>query len=347
MRLRRNSAKRTAAPWGLLAAVLLVGGLGSTGAVLAAEPEQAAAPPPPQDVLEEVVIRAPEPRYVAPTRRDRIGRVWVLVLINGKGPFRLVLDSGATRTAILPGVAERLGIPTDRSPPVILRGVTGSITAPTVKAESLEVGDLYIAPTTLPIVADAFGGAEGLLGTEGLSDKRIYIDFRHDFINISRSKELPAEPGFITVPTLRRTDRLLLVNATVGGVRATAIIDTGAQATVANGALRTALERQLRSQTPTLDEITGATGDTQTGEGRMVSRILIGRVQIQSAHITFGDMQIFRQWRLLEEPALLVGMDILGLVDTLVIDYKRHELMVRLRADAASGRSNANERISH
>ena len=39
-------------------------------------------------------IQAPEPRYVAPTRRDRIGRIWAPVYINDKGPFRLVLDTG-------------------------------------------------------------------------------------------------------------------------------------------------------------------------------------------------------------------------------------------------------------
>jgi predicted aspartyl protease len=304
-------------------------------AVPAAEPPPATVAQPPADQLEELVIRVPEPRYVAPTRRDRIGRVWVPALINGQGPFRLVLDSGATRTAVTANVAARLGLPTDRSPPVLLRGVTGTATVPTIRAESLEVGDLYIAPTTIPIVADAFGGAEGLLGAEGLDDKRIYIDFRNDFINISRSKGAPAEAGFITLRTQRRADQLLVVRATIGGVQARAIIDTGAQATVANRALRDALEKRLRGSEGTQDEITGATGDTQIGEGQIVSRILLGDVEIRSAHMTFGDMRIFSHWGMTDEPGLLVGMDILGLVDTLIIDYKRRELMIRLR-DAGS-----------
>ena len=287
------------------------------------------APPPSQ--LEEVVVQAREPRYVAPTRRDRIGRVWVPTLINGQGPFRLVLDSGATRTAILPSVAARLGLRTDRSPPVILRGVTGSATVPTVKADSLEVGDLYIAPTTLPLINDAFGGAEGLLGTEGLGDKRIYIDFRKDFINIARSRGQPAEAGFITLPMQRRPDKLIAVEASVSGVPVLAIIDTGAQATVGNAALRTALERRLRTADGTRDEIVGATGDAQTGEGQLVRRIVLGGVQVERAHLTFGDMSIFSHWNLKDEPILLVGMDIIGLLETLVIDYKRRELMVRLR----------------
>jgi hypothetical protein len=34
------------------------------------------------DQLAEVMVEAPEPRYVAPTRRDQIGRIWAPVLIN-------------------------------------------------------------------------------------------------------------------------------------------------------------------------------------------------------------------------------------------------------------------------
>ena len=37
------------------------------------------------DLVEEVLVEAREPRYAAPTLRDRIGRVWVPVMINGKG----------------------------------------------------------------------------------------------------------------------------------------------------------------------------------------------------------------------------------------------------------------------
>ncbi|HXR52760.1 MAG TPA: aspartyl protease family protein, partial [Steroidobacteraceae bacterium] len=76
--------------------------------------------------LQEVIVHAPEPRYVAPTTRDRIGRVWVPVYLNDKGPFRLVLDSGATRTALVPSVITTLELQTGLTPPVMLRGVTGT-----------------------------------------------------------------------------------------------------------------------------------------------------------------------------------------------------------------------------
>ncbi|RYG10486.1 MAG: hypothetical protein EON92_12570, partial [Burkholderiales bacterium] len=135
--------------------------------------------------LSEVIIQAREPRYVAPTQLDRIGRVWVPVFINGRGPFRLVLDSGATHSAITPSVVQQLGLSTTEQPAVMMRGVTGSAITPAVRVDSLSVGDLEVGTSILPVVADAFGGADGLLGSEGMSDKRIYIDFRHDFVNKS------------------------------------------------------------------------------------------------------------------------------------------------------------------
>lgn len=288
-----------------------------------------AATAPELDELAEVVVQAPEPRFVAPTLRDRIGRVWVPVMLDGKGPFRLVLDSGAVRSAVIPAVATALQLPTDRTPPVVLHGVTGSTVAPTISVDTISVGDLHIGPAVLPIIADAFGGAEGLLGTLGMEDKRIYIDFRNDFVNISLSRNQRATREFTVIPVIRHNLPLLAVQGHAGGVPALAIIDTGAQTTVGNEALRRALERQLRQRALSSDAITGATGDTQIGEGARVSPIDIGEITIREAHITFGDMHIFRLWNLVDEPAVLIGMDILGLLDTLVIDYQRRELHVK------------------
>jgi hypothetical protein len=47
--------------------------------------------------------------------------------------------------------------------------------------------------------------------------------------------------------------------------------------------------------------------------------------------ITYGDMYIFDRWQLMNEPTLVLGMDVLGTVDVLVIDYRLRELQIRLR----------------
>lgn len=281
------------------------------------------------DELADVLVEAPEPRYVSPTRRDQIGRIWAPVFINGRGPFRLVLDTGASHSAITAMVALALGIPTDQSPPVLLRGVTGSAKVPTIHVDTLTVGDLAVDSTLLPIVPDAMGGAQGVLGSQGLANKRIFIDFLHDEISITFSREDKLGRDFIRVPFSSMRGHLIYVDAMVGEVRTKAIIDTGGQTTIANLALRDALARRNLSSKGLPDQIMGATMAIQDGQLIPMPAIEFGAIHIMTGGVTFADMDIFKEWKLTNEPAIVIGMDALGMLDTLVIDYRRHVLEMR------------------
>jgi predicted aspartyl protease len=277
-----------------------------------------------------VVVQALEPRYVAPTLRDRIGRIWAPVLINGKGPFRLVVDTGASRSAVIARVADAVSPPGAAKGTLRVHGFTGSAVVPALPVETMEVGDLLIQSTTLPVVADVFGGAEGILGSEGFVDKRLYIDFGRDRISIQRSHRERVRNGFTAVPIRLNSDGLLTTMIKIGSIHVRAIIDTGAQRTVGNNALRTAL-RKRRGINAVSEEVIGVTLDAQMGESMSTPPISLGSFKIDGAHITFGDMFLFEHWNLIHEPAVLVGMDVLGLVDVLVIDYKLRELQIRPR----------------
>jgi predicted aspartyl protease len=284
------------------------------------------------DDLQEITVTGRGPRYVAPTLRDQIGRIWAPVLINGRGPFRLVLDTGASHSGVTAPVADLLGIPVDASSPVVLHGVTGSGTVPTIRVDSLSVGDLDVDSQILPILADAFGGAQGVLGGQGLADKRIFIDFKHDQIMITYSHGERAAHGFVAVPFHSVRGALILINAQVGGVAAKAIIDTGAQVTIANRALRTALLRSEGNPGGARDRIQGVTLEVEDGMQAPTPTITVGGIAIRNATVTYADAPIFEQWRLHDEPTIIIGMDVLGLFDTLVIDYRRHELQIRMAA---------------
>ena len=288
---------------------------------------------PPADDLTEISIAAPEPRYVAPTRRDRIGRIWAPVMINGKGPFRLVLDTGASNSGIIAQVATALGLTPNEKSHVMLRGVTGSAVVPTVTVDNMSIGDLWITDSRLPIITDALGGAQGIIGTKGLADKRVVIDFRRDFISIRRSHGERAGYHFITVPLRRSANNLLVVDAMIGSVRTQAIIDTGGQISVGNSALKDALLRRKRRGEDNIELVTGVTGDTQEGIGAKTPMISMGGLVVSGAYVTFGDMHIFEHWKLTSQPSILIGMDVLGLLDTLIIDYRLHELQVLPRSE--------------
>jgi predicted aspartyl protease len=295
------------------------GAIGSPSAL----PEAFIQPP------EEIVVSAPEPRYVAPTLRDRIGRIWAPVHIDGKGPFRLVLDTGANRSVITQTTARRLGKTIDTATRVQLHGVTGTAQVPMVEIESVEVGDMALGAHRMPVVEDVFGGAEGALGNEGLADKRIFIDFRNDNISILKSRGQSPPPGFRRIPVKLQKGRLLMFDMMLGGVRTKAMLDTGAQTTVGNNSLRDALARRARNPQDT--QIIGVTLDVQAGQLVSAPPVNIGGITITNMRVTFGDLYIFNAWKLTKEPALLIGMDVIGVFDAIVIDYKLKELHLKAR----------------
>lgn len=294
------------------------------------------APPPPAviEALQEVTVSAPEPRYVAPTRRDRIGRIWAPVMLNGQGPFRLVLDTGANRSAIIQRVATALGDGARTDSKVRLRGVTGTSIVPVVRIDSMEIGDMLLAPVKLPIVLDVFGGADGILGTEGLRDKRIVIDFKRDSITVKRSKRERPGPGFKTLPITFNRNQLMVVDVLVGRVRAKAIIDTGAPDSLGNIALLDALKRSTVDAPET--EIVGVTLDVEQGSRVKMPTIRLQNISVRNAAMTFSDVHIFKHWRMTQEPAILLGMDVLGVLDQIIIDYRTRELHIRTSGNSAA-----------
>jgi predicted aspartyl protease len=250
-------------------------------------------------------------------------------MLNGKGPFRLVLDTGANSSAITPSVADRLGITPQQSGKVKLIGVTGTAEVQTARIESMTIGDLSLGAAAIPIVADVFGGAEGVIGPKGFEDKRIFIDFRNDMIQIAHSSGRAAEKGFTRVPITTDRRQLLMFDIRVGGVKTKAILSTGGQQTLGNESLREALLKRAREGKE--QDVVGVTLDVAQGQSIAVPPIAIGELLIRNVQITFADPVIFTQWQLTREPAMLVGMDVIGSLDALVIDYKMREMHIRPR----------------
>jgi len=127
---------------------------------------------------------------------------------------------------------------------------------------------------------------------------------------------------------------LIATKAYIGSIPVTAIIDTGAQTSIANLALREALVGRKKNFQFTSDQLIDTTDTVGAGQGADVPPIRIGGINIRSAHITIGtDVGIFDTWNLADTPAVLIGMDALGTVDVLVIDYRRSELQVLVRGE--------------
>ncbi len=188
--------------------------------------------------------------FASPTTRDHIGRIVVPVKINGRGPFRFIVDTGASDSTVSPQLAQTLGLqPTQDA--ILLDGITGSSRVPSVHIDMLQAGDLTFKSLRLPVVwAPVMAGADGILGIAGLKAERIIVDFKRNRVSIARARDVVPPAGFVRIPAHRLENGLIMINADVGWVRARAIIDTGAERSLGNLALRDALravrERNLK-----------------------------------------------------------------------------------------------------
>ncbi len=73
----------------------------------------------------------------------------------------------------------------------------------------------------------------------------------------------------------------------------------------------------------------GATANEETAHSIPSPMIRLGQTEITRVDVTFADLNVFRIWNLDDEPALVLGMDVLGTSKAIIFDYKRSELLIR------------------
>jgi len=134
------------------------------------------------------------------------------------------------------------------------------------------------------------------------------------------------------VPVKFLSQRLLMVDAYVGRVRTKAIIDTGGLRTLGNPALLAALNHGHSDGSYGLEtRVVDATEALQLGRTGRVPLIHLGEASIDHLDVTFGDFHVFESWGLDDQPALLIGMHVLGTLSELTIDYRRKEIQLLSR----------------
>jgi len=310
-----------------LQALLALGG-GLCSRDLLAEPNFAARiPATPEDV--SGALGDPEPLFAAPTRLDRIGRVMTHVMVNGKGPFRFVIDTGASRSTLAPHLAKALNLAPSVGRNVMLNGVTGAEEVTTVAVDSLEIGALRFEKQDLPVIfTSIMGNADGILGVAGFADQRIDVDFRRDRVSVLASNGKRPHYSMVTARAERNHYGLMIVDVRVGRrIKCKAVIDTGAERTLGNLALQREMNKKRRVKRDVIAAVVhGATPDIADGDVQEIKEATLGDLTLSNLEVIFADFHVFKLWGLHEQPALLIGMDLIGVLDRLVIDYRRNEV---------------------
>jgi hypothetical protein len=260
---------------------------------------------------------------------DIYRRMTVPIRINDSIPYGFVVDTGANQSVIAQDLVDHLGL--HEGPLMPLNGVAGIQVAPTTTAR-IEIGRRLLPQQTLSILPRSGIGGDGMLGLDSIGEAALTIDFVKQNLRIDAGRDNWRDPDAIAVKATRRDGQLTLVKVSLGGRPLTAFIDSGAESTIGNMALRQLALTLTPKSVWTETTIISSTGQTIKAEMADLLGLLVGNLRVPIWPVAFADLHTFEMWGMLKEPAILIGVDILSRFESVCLDFSRDEVRFRMAA---------------
>ena len=268
--------------------------------------------------------------------RDRYERLTVPVTIDGSGPYRFLIDTGAQATVVTHRIAEDLALP--RRGQALLVAMGSAERVELVEVDELRFADRAITGLLSPLLHAANIGADGILGLDSLQDLRVLIDFREERMRVADAEALGGNAGYeIVVRARRKLGQMVITDATVDGIRVAVIIDTGAQSSTGNRALL----RKLRARAQGEISATDVHGTLVVSDLSYVRELTIGGLTMGKVPIGFHDGPTFAALGLERHPALILGIANMRVFDRVAIDFARRQILFDIPGAADPSRARA------
>ena len=262
-------------------------------------------------------------------------RLSVDVQVNGTGPYQFIVDSGADTSVIGLRIAKALELPLGE--PAILNGMTSRSVVDRVKVDTLSLGTSTVRNLSLPALREDDLGGDGLIGIDALTSKRLMMDFEKKLIKVEDPGTYqPRFPGEIVVIARRHRGQLILTEVKAAGLPLDAVIDTGTEISIGNLALRDRLIRGNKDKFVTVPVI-GVTGETVNLQLARIEELRIGQIVLSNVPIAFADLPPFKLLGLADQPALLLGTDLLESFKRISLDFKSRKVRFQLRQCKSQG----------
>jgi predicted aspartyl protease len=262
-------------------------------------------------------------------------RMTVEVKVNGQGPYHFIVDSGADTSVVGARIARALQLPAGT--PVLLNGMTDSSQVERVLVDSLQLGQSTIDDLQLPVLEEQHLGGQGMIGIDALVEQRLMMDFEKRTIKVEDA-HIPAPhlADEIVVTARRRRGQLILTQVTANRRKIDAVIDTGSEITIGNLALRDRLIRRDPDKFTTIG-VTGVTGVTVNLQLARVAELRLGSVVLRNVPIAFAEVPPFAVFGLSDEPALLLGTDLLETFRRVSLDFRARKVRFQLKNCGSRG----------
>jgi predicted aspartyl protease len=257
-------------------------------------------------------------------------RMTVEVSVNGTGPHRFVVDSGADTSVIGTKLARELALP--GAEPILLHTMTETTMVDRVEVDTLELGPSKIHDLELPVLKEVYIGGDGMIGLDALVEQRLMLDFDKRIITVEDSKEEPVSFGRNEIIVTGRLQRgqLILTEVMAQGHKVDAVIDTGTEVTIGNLKLKEELIRRRNRGDQTF-EIFGVTGATAEIEFAIIHRLKMGPVTFSNVPIAFADVPPFEVFGINDKPSLILGTDLMEKFRRVSLDFGERKVRFQLK----------------
>lgn len=255
-------------------------------------------------------------------------RLTVQVMINGAGPYPFLVDTGANSSVISSELAASLDLP--RRAPVTFHSIAGAEQVNTVGVDRVSVGRRTRRGIRMSVLPARLIRASGVLGIDWLGDQGLVMDFARRQMRMGSVVHRPDSLS-VTVPVVSQRSGLHLIEASVSGASVTAFLDTGSTATVGNAAL---MQQTLRRKATSRDwadiQLVSMTGQVLQGRLSALKSLELGNLKLGNVPVVFGPVHTFEYWGLTERPAILIGVDVLNVFESVALDFTRGQVHFRL-----------------
>jgi predicted aspartyl protease len=287
----------------------------------------------------ELVIEPDGALAAIPRQTSRSGHIVVETLLNGEGPFRFALDTGATISVVYDKDLKRSGIDPLPEVRVRVRGITGTSEVPVADVASISVGKETWENARVALLPDTETVAQqidGILGIDFLQKYAIWYSQRDEVLRLYPKEVVSARSynGWtsIKLSELGGTDgdhMLFVFDIVIKGERFPTLFDLGATVNIMNMNAARRLDITMRKPEPGT-EVIGIVGGAPVLAVLRVWRLRVGSNYWRNRVFLVGEFPIFEILEIDTRPAIIAGADFFGDSD-FIIDFAQKRLLVRQR----------------
>ena len=280
--------------------------------------------------------------------------------VNGQGPFRFMIDTGASRTSIFEKTSEQLGLANSGHAERSISGMISTELRPVIQVESLSFANVKFKQHDIIILEDwpktgtPHQQIDGILGMDVLNNLILSVTHKDGHLKIrqngkvsQRSVRRWAKFSFEANPYPGKDYGLMFTNTKVGQLYIPTMFDTGSGFTalswnIVEGGKLGKEKRRLKEEWV----VQGAVGDFKPTMRIVLDKFIVDGLIFRRQTLLVMDFDKLPINGYGQYPMVIVGVDVLGDYD-FILDLKEWKLYLDapLRAEGKRGGMRARSKI--